>query len=65
MFCIRWAPLSETDDVLFDIIIGSNEFASADGVVFTDYEEVDDMTPENYRSCIRMLNVRNFSRTEP
>ncbi len=65
MFCIRWAPLSETDDVLFDIIIESNEFASADGVVFTDCEEVDDMTTENYRSSIRMINVRNFRRTEP
>ena len=63
-------PLSESEaaaqgEVLFDIITESHEFASADGVVFADYEEVDDVTPENYRRLIRELNVRDFGRADP
>ena len=63
-------PLSEAEaaeqgEVLFDIITESHEFASADGVVFADYEEVDDVTPENYRRLIRELNVRDFGRADP
>ena len=50
---------------MFDIITESHEFAAADGVVFADYEEVDDVTPENYRRLIRELNVRDFGRADP
>jgi hypothetical protein len=63
-------PLNETEsaahgDVLFDIITESHEFAAADGVVFADYEEVDDVTPENYQRLIRELNVRDLGRADP
>jgi hypothetical protein len=59
------AEAAEQGEVLFDIITESHEFASADGVVFADYEEVDDVTPENYRRLIRELNVRDFGRADP
>lgn len=69
-FSLDARPLNETEsvahgDVLFDIITESHEFAAADGVVFADYEEVDDVTPENYRRLIRELNVRDFGRADP
>ena len=63
-------PLSEAEaadhgDVLFDIITERHEFITADGVVFADYEEVDDVTPEHYLRLIRELNARDFGGAQP
>ena len=63
-------PLSEADaaaegDVLFDILTESHQFSTAQGVVFADYEEVDDVTPENYARLIQELNLRDFGRAQP
>ena len=52
-------------DILFDIITESHQFSTAHGVVFADYEEVDDVTPENYARLIRELNLRDFGRARP
>ncbi len=52
-------------DVLFDILTESHQFSTAHGVVFADYEEVDDVTPENYARLIRELNLRDFGRARP
>ncbi len=63
-------PLCEADaaaegDVLFDIITESHQFSTAQGVIFADYEEVDDVTSENYARLIRELNLRDFGRVQP
>jgi hypothetical protein len=63
-------PLCEADaaaegDVLFDVITESHQFCTAHGVVFADYEEVDDVTPQNYARLIRELNLRDFGRSQP
>jgi hypothetical protein len=52
-------------DVLFDILTESHQFSTCDGVIFADYEEVDDVTPENYARLIRELNLRDFGRALP
>jgi hypothetical protein len=52
-------------DVLFDILTESHQFSTPDGVIFADYEEVDDVTPENYVRLIRELNLRDFGRALP
>ena len=52
-------------DVLFDILTESHQFSTSDGVIFADYEEVDDVTPENYARLIRELNLRDFGRALP
>ena len=68
-FATEAHPLSEAEaaaqgDVLFDIITENHQFSSADGVVYADYEEVDDVTSENYRRLIRELNLRDFGRAD-
>ena len=50
---------------LFDILTESHQFSTSDGVIFADYEEVDDVTPENYARLIRELNLRDFGRASP
>ncbi len=59
------AEAAAEGDVLFDILTESHQFSTAHGVVFADYEEVDDVTPENYARLIRELNVRDFGRAQP
>jgi hypothetical protein len=59
------AEAAAQGDVLFDIITESHQFSTANGVVFADYEEVDDVTPENYARLIRELNQRDFGRAQP
>ena len=50
-------------DVLFDIITENHQL-SADGVVYADYDKVDDVTPANHRRLIRELNLRDFGRAD-
>ena len=52
-------------DVLFDILTESHQFSTSDGVIFADYEEVDDVTRENYARLIRQLNLRDFGGAQP
>ena len=59
------AEAAAQGDVLFDIITDSHQFSTAHGVVFADYEEVDDVTPENYARLIRELNLRDFGSAQP
>ncbi len=64
------SPLSEAEaasegDVLFDILTESHTFLTAQGITFADYEEVDDVTPENYARLIRQLNLRDFGGAQP
>ncbi len=51
---------AEQDALLYDFITESHVICTADGATFADYEEVDDVTPENYSRLIRELNVRDF-----
>ena len=58
-------PLCEDEavqqgSVLFDFITETHTIRTADGATFADYEEVDDVTPENYSRLIRELNSRDF-----
>jgi hypothetical protein len=59
------AEAAAEGDVLFDIITDSHQFSTAHGVVFADYEEVDDVTPDNYARLIRELNLRDFGGARP
>ncbi len=51
---------AEHGSVLFDFITESHLICTADGVTFADYEELDDVTPENYMRLIQELNLRDF-----
>jgi hypothetical protein len=58
-------PLCEDEaaqqgSVLFDFITETHTIRTADGITFADYEEVDDVTPENYSRLICELNSRDF-----
>jgi hypothetical protein len=50
--------------LLYDFITESHVICTADGATFADYEELDDVTPENYSRLIRELNVRDFGRAD-
>ncbi len=54
------AEAAEQGSVLFDFITERHTICTADGTTFADYEEVDDVTPENYSRLIRELNLRDF-----
>ena len=56
------AEAAGLDAVLYDFITESHVICTADGATFADYEEVDDVTPENYSRLIRELNIRDFGR---
>jgi hypothetical protein len=51
--------------VLLDIITERHQFSTACGVVFADYEEVDDVTPGNYARLISELNRRDAGSGQP
>ncbi len=51
---------AEQGSVLFDFITESHLICTADGATFADYEELDDVTPENYMRLIHELNLRDF-----